>query len=236
MSCLAGLWTVGSLYYRLDWPLLYKAFLLFGIGVTLVFSNRLLNHESQGNPISPIDMPPPRWKQWALVVPVSVIVIAINVKIWNNELLIRQGTTIFVELGPVDPRSLMQGDYMRLRFILPAEIEDSTQASGLAVAKRGANGVAVVTHWRVGIDKPKPDEVLIKVVRRGDRNVLVTDAWHFKEGDGSRWSGAKYGEFHIDDQGKAILVGLRGPALETISEDAPGAGERVAKWWQANFN
>lgn len=236
VSCLAGLWTVGSLYYRLDWPLLYKAFLLFGTGVTLVFSNRLLNRESQGNPISAVDMLPTRWKQWALVVPVSVIVIAINVKIWNNELLIRQGTTIFVELEPVDPRSLMQGDYMRLRFVLPAEVEDSTQASGLAVAKRGANGVAVVTHWRVGIDKPKPDEVLIKVVRRGDRNVLVTDAWYFKEGDGSRWSSAKYGEFHIDNQGKAILVGLRGPALETISEDAPGAGERVAKWWQANFD
>ena len=42
-----------------------------------------------------------------------------NVGIWQKEQLIAHGQPVFVELAPVDPRSLMQGDYMRLEFRVP---------------------------------------------------------------------------------------------------------------------
>lgn len=38
------------------------------------------------------------------------------------ETLLRQGRTVYLELAPVDPRSLMQGDYMALSYQLEREI------------------------------------------------------------------------------------------------------------------
>ena len=55
-----------------------------------------------------------------------------NAGIWQKETLIAEGKPIFVELGPVDPRSLMQGDYMRLAFRLPP-----VEAFGAALAEGG---------------------------------------------------------------------------------------------------
>lgn len=227
---LAGLWTIGSLYYAFDWPLLHKSVLLLGAAGALLASSRLMNFavRQTKTTAASIALPDYRWRQWALLVPAGVIVLAVNANIWKNEQLIRQGTTIFVELAPVDPRSLMQGDYMTLRFNLPAEIEPLSAASGFAVAKRADNGVAIVTHWHDGVSRLRSNEVLIEVVRRGDRNVLVTDAWYFEEGDADRWSSAKYGEFRIDGEGKAILVGLRNQALVAISNDAKSGGNARA--------
>ena len=45
-----------------------------------------------------------------------------NAGIWQKETLIANGRPIYIELAPVDPRSLMQGDYMALAFPLPEDL------------------------------------------------------------------------------------------------------------------
>ena len=56
---------------------------------------------------------------------------------------------MFVELAPVDPRSLMQGDFMRLNFRVPGELRQLAPtgvaaARPLVVAQRDARGVATL--------------------------------------------------------------------------------------------
>ena len=46
--------------------------------------------------------------------------------------------------------------------------------------------------------------------------VLVSDAWFFKEGEAARWEKARYGEFRVLPDGRALLVGMRGPELEKL--------------------
>jgi uncharacterized membrane-anchored protein len=46
--------------------------------------------------------------------------------------------------------------------------------------------------------------------------ILVTDAWYFAEGEAQRWSLARYGEFRVDETGRALLVGLHGRDLEPL--------------------
>ena len=46
--------------------------------------------------------------------------------------------------------------------------------------------------------------------------VLVSDAWSFPEGEARRWSRARFGEFRVDADGRALLVGLRGENLEQL--------------------
>ena len=46
--------------------------------------------------------------------------------------------------------------------------------------------------------------------------VIVSDAWSFAEGEAARWAPAKYGEFRVDSNGRALLVGLRDANLEKL--------------------
>jgi hypothetical protein len=48
---------------------------------------------------------------------------AVNFSIAGKERIKRDGEVIYLDLAPVDPRSLMQGDYMTLRFRLATEIQ-----------------------------------------------------------------------------------------------------------------
>ena len=52
------------------------------------------------------------------------ILIILNYQIYEKEDLKANGEMILLKLAPVDPRSLMQGDYMRLRFELDSQILD----------------------------------------------------------------------------------------------------------------
>ena len=45
-----------------------------------------------------------------------------NIAIWQKKRLIAEGEPVFVALAPADPRSLMQGDSMRLNFALPQAV------------------------------------------------------------------------------------------------------------------
>ena len=47
---------------------------------------------------------------------VVVVLAMVGNSIAAKEALLKNGTVTYLELAPVDPRSLMQGDYMALRF------------------------------------------------------------------------------------------------------------------------
>src|SRR5690606_17741733 len=60
----------------------------------------------------------------------------VNYAIHGKERVIRNGEVVFLELAPVDPRSLMQGDYMALRFQLAADIEAALSRGALDARTR----------------------------------------------------------------------------------------------------
>lgn len=70
-----------------------------------------------------------------IMIIVSVFVfVALNYGIYEKETIAAQGTQVLLELAPVDPRSLMQGDYMRLRYKVALDAKDSVLKENL---KRG---------------------------------------------------------------------------------------------------
>jgi uncharacterized membrane-anchored protein len=150
-----------------------------------------------------------------------VLVLAVaNAAIWQKESVIRNGAAVFVELAPADPRSLMQGDFMALRFAIPFPADGYLRPSRLSdtpkvVARADAHGVASLLR----LDDGRPlaaGEFVIQLVTKNSEWTIATDAWYFREGEGARWAKAKYGEFRVDPDGRALLVGLRGPNLEKL--------------------
>jgi len=231
-AALAATWIVGGFYYQLAWPLATKAIVLVVAGVALGALAWLSARPAASAVASRSTAPAAQARRWnvaglalpldrvGIVATAALVVVAANVAIWQKEQLIARGQPVFVRLAPVDPRSLMQGDYMRLDFGLPPQV--LADAGGLldrgrphVVARRDARNVATV----VRLDRGEPlagDELKIELTPlHGDR-VLVSDAWLFAEGDAARWARARFAEFRVDASGRALLVGLRGANLEQL--------------------
>lgn len=65
------------------------------------------------------------------------------------------------------------------------------------------------------------DEMLIELTPKDGRWVVVTDAWFFKEGDAALWQAAKFGEFRVLPDGRALLVGMANADLKAIAAPVP---------------
>lgn len=223
-AALAAAWIVGAFYYQLAWPLASKALLLAAAGAVLAALAWL--QLRAGAPRSAADVaaaaaPLPRRGLGIAGTAVAVLAVA-NFAIWQKEDLIARGQPLFVELAPVDPRSLMQGDFMTLNYRLPGELRDSAllgAARPSVVATVDERRVATALRPDAGTPLG-PGELRIELTPKGGRWILVSDAWFFAEGEGERWARARYGEFRVDSSGRALLVGLRGAALEPLPAKA----------------
>jgi len=218
-GAVAAVWIVGAFYYQLAWPLATKAIVLVAAGAWLGAM------AWWGWPPADAGAAPvagaPRLSRAALggiaLTALATLVVA-NTGIWQKQRLIASGQAVFIEIAPVDPRSLMQGDYMRLNFRLPGEPQLDGVVTGARpriVARRDDRGIA--TLLRVDAGTPlAADELVIELTPKNGVWTVVTDAWFFREGEAARWAKAKYGEFRVDRDGQALLVGLRGPQLEPL--------------------
>jgi len=164
------------------------------------------------------------WRKIAVAVATLGVLAAVNAGIAGRERLLTEGRTVYLELAPVDPRSLMQGDYMALRFAIADEAfrtrKMESPRDGHIVAAVDARGVA--NFRRLADGRPlAPDEVLLRYrVRNGDVK-FATNAFFFEEGQAARYEQARFGAFRVDRDGEMILTGLRDAGLKD-----PGSGAR----------
>ena len=223
---LAAAWIIGSFYYQLQWPLATKALVLMLAGLVLgalAWWAHRQTTDATGATAPHSEKPAastPRVAQLGIGLCAAAVLAVANYGIWQKEDLIAHGQPVYVELAPVDPRSLMQGDYMQLNFRVPTAVEGVldrlvTLQRPQVVAQRDARGVATLKR----IDDGTPlaaDELRIELTPKNGRWIFVTDAWFFREGDAERWAVAKYGEFRVGADGKALLVGLADAQLVAI--------------------
>lgn len=146
-----------------------------------------------------------------------IVLAAVNYSIYGKEEIIRSGETVYLELAPVDPRSLMQGDYMALRFRLTEEIEAQRTAGTLDESVRSArlalDDRSVAT---LAAGSEQGPQIRFNVLAYG-RVWLGTNAYFFAEGTAERYATARYGEFRLSrDTGEAVLVGLRDAELNSL--------------------
>jgi uncharacterized membrane-anchored protein len=144
---------------------------------------------------------------------------AINFSIFGKEEIKREGEVVFLDLAPRDPRSLMQGDYMALRFRLAEEIGASIRPDQRP--RDGEMRLAPVTldgKRIASLAKPGAAPTLAIRYRYRHGDVwLGTNAFFFEEGSEERFARARYGEFRVDrGTGEAVLVGLRDEGMKPL--------------------
>jgi uncharacterized membrane-anchored protein len=138
---------------------------------------------------------------------------SVNWQIAGKERLRANGQIVFLELAPIDPRSLMQGDYMALNFAVARAI--SPTAGGVAILELDPRRVG--TYVRIDNGGPlNPNQQRLRFRMRNGAIWLGTNAFFFHEGDADRYNGARYGEFRVNGDGDAMLVGLRNKDLRKL--------------------
>lgn len=223
----AAVWIVGAFYYQLAWPLATKAAVLVGAGAglgLLAWWGHRVGHTPPATANTETAGAPPGRARWGIVLCAVAVLVVANAAIWQKEALIAQGRPVFVELAPVDPRSLMQGDYMALNYRLGDTLRRQLDDVGrlerpVALAIVDARGVARLERLVEASDPatPTPGTLRLQLTPKDGRWVLVSDAWFFQEGDGERWEAARHGEFRVMPDGRALLVGLADAQLKAIA-------------------
>ena len=101
------------------------------------------------------------------------------------------GRVVLLELAPVDPRSLMQGDYMALRF----KVADDAFGSG--VGERAATAMSSCSRWRrrrgrfaasTTGRRWRPTKLRLRYRWRNGLPKFATNAFFFEEGHASDYA------------------------------------------------
>ena len=147
-----------------------------------------------------------------------------NLTILQKQEIVDNGRKVLLRLAPVDPRSLIQGDFMRLRYDRASYPDARTQESlpwrGTVVLALDDLGVGEFARTDDGTALA-PGEVRIgyKLSGRGGTMRFGADSFFFQEGDADLYANADFGVLHVDDEGGSVLVGLAGEDGALIVSD-----------------
>jgi len=158
----------------------------------------------------------------AIAIGAGLLFIALaNWTVFQRERQLAEGRVVLLELAPVDPRSLMQGDYMALRFKAADDafgrlgrVKDAPD--GRLVVKLDARGVGSFVR-RDGGEPLGEGEVALRYRIRDERVKFATNAYFFQEGHARYYQQARYGEFRVAPSGELLLAHLRDAKLERLA-------------------
>ncbi|RKH50814.1 GDYXXLXY domain-containing protein [Corallococcus llansteffanensis] len=142
----------------------------------------------------------------------ALVLVATAVLVVQKETVLARGQTVLLQLAPVDPRSLIQGDYMVLDYAISQtwrEGLEAPQEDGNVVLHLDAHDVGAFVRYETPGTPLAPGEVRLRFRVRNSRLRLGAEAFFFQEGHAERYARARYGELRVMDNGTSVLVGLR---------------------------
>ncbi|MFL6579904.1 MAG: GDYXXLXY domain-containing protein [Burkholderiales bacterium] len=152
-----------------------------------------------------------------------VILVLVNYSIYSRERLLTEGRLVLLQLAPVDPRSLMQGDYMALRFQVANDLRSHVKKE----SAHDSHVVVTIDDRRLGTFARLDDgsslaanELRMRYRMRNEQIKFGTNAYFFQEGDAQLFSRARYGEFRVGSDGESILSGLRDEQFAALGRAA----------------
>ena len=155
-----------------------------------------------------------------LIIFAVAVVGVLNYLVYEKQRVVDTGAPLLLELAPVDPRSLMQGDYMRLRYAIERTISDAlideAPRRGELVVEADDDGIARFVRFYAG-EPLTESERLLAYHKRYAFVRIVPDSYLFQEGHAERYQRARYAEFRFVGASERVLVALRDEQRQPIS-------------------
>ena len=149
--------------------------------------------------------------KWPIVfINLILLLVYFNYSIVKKEALLKEGQLVLLELAPVDPRSLMQGDYMRLRYTISNNNGDEDiPKRGYCIVRMDSNNIASKVRFQKDLSPLEEDEFPIEYTSPNSWSINIgAESFFFQEGDAEKYEKAKYGAIKTDANGNSLLVGL----------------------------
>ncbi|MCL2326282.1 MAG: GDYXXLXY domain-containing protein [Proteobacteria bacterium] len=155
----------------------------------------------------------------AILINLCLVIGLFNYAVIRKEDTLKNGQLTLIRLAPVDPRSLMQGDYMVLNYGLPFISNDTyARKRGYCVIKTDERGVVLSdeVYFQENMSAVADGARHIKCWHDSWRIYIGAESFFFQEGHGEKYEEAQYGGLMVDDDGNSILVGLYDGDLNRI--------------------
>lgn len=142
-----------------------------------------------------------------------VIVMGIaNFGIWGKEKTLAEGDLVLLRLRPRDPRSLMQGDFMRLAYRITDDwstYDENVPVRGYAIVQQDNFGVAdTLLRFQEEAQPLATGEYAIKYYHSSGFVSIGAESFFFQEGTAEKYEEAWYGGLRVAPDGESVLVGL----------------------------
>lgn len=241
------LYGLARLYYYMPISLNYKAYVLLSTGLGMVLMAALGGYLRLS--VKQAESSPSANANSAASVGIVLCLVAslatANTLIYQKERVLSSGRNVVLELMPVDPRSIMQGDYMTLRFRvqqhvyeilldMPWEQSNAIRLAGKTLIMLSPNEEGVFGLKAIQVPDAQQERyfsrdaryenkenwpaeaVVMQVKASGNGWDLGTDAWFFPEGQAADFEQAQYGLFKVNAKGASVLTQMLDGRLETI--------------------
>ncbi|MBS0290767.1 MAG: GDYXXLXY domain-containing protein [Proteobacteria bacterium] len=159
-----------------------------------------------------------------LLISAIIIFVLLNTAIYQKDKIKRHGEVILLKIEPVDPRSLMQGNYMALRYTIEDEINKLNEAElkkhTFAVIQPDKQNVAQFVRLYNG-ENLSPNEKLIKFRFYPNDSAKVHIKPHsflFQEDLEPLYRNAAFAIFQYNGNKDYLLTGLADKQSIKISE------------------
>lgn len=206
-------WFIGKFYYDLSMTLLQKSAVMGGLGAATL-AGALLARRLQ---TAPAVSPALKERRSLLAVLAFGALLAGSLALTNRSAMkieaeFAEARTIYLPLGPVDPRSILQGDYMFLAFretiYPPFEMIEKLPERGEVFLKLDADGVASFSRIAGSGDAPATDEIRVDYLKSGGSLRYCPNTFFFQEGEGEIFNAARFAVVKVAADGKTRLIAL----------------------------
>ncbi len=212
---------IGVKYYDLLWTLMHKSITLALLGALFLGVTYAYAYRTRAASV-PADQP--GYKPWSgsgIIWLLIVILLQLGYLAWftaSSESLLAHGKQIKLQIEPLDPRSMLQGDYVRLNYSISTppdkvreELERPRSTARVQVVVRPGIEADAYVFDRLHRGEPLADgEVVLNGRVSGWQTVYYgIETWFVPEGTGrDTEQSAKYAYVRVSARGDAVLERL----------------------------
>lgn len=164
------------------------------------------------------------YKMFPVVLAVSSVILFVLLII-KHEHHLSHAQSVYVHLQPVDPRSILQGDYMVLNYGLnlhdASDQQIQNQAQLMSYVALDAQQRVIKTSLKAPQDKlqsAKPVQLILKNPKNQlDSLYPAANSFLFAEGLEPCYRNAEYAHLRVKSNGKALLAELLNEKLKPLN-------------------
>jgi uncharacterized membrane-anchored protein len=157
--------------------------------------------------------------RWLIILNLALFAGWLGFSVGRNEKILTHGRLVYLELTPNDPRSIIQGDYMRLTYKiadLPHDQLAKLPATGYCVLTLDNQNIGRLKRFQQQRTPVDVNEIVIPFHNNRRYLSIGAESYFFEEGKAAVYEPARFGRLRVGNDGTTLLTGLSDEHLKPL--------------------